>query len=67
MNEDRPIVFTVSKITDNFGGLYSIKTKDSRANNRNSIDVSVVQLFEVMCEFSEEFNDNGYAVLFEVD
>lgn len=67
MNEERPIVFTISKITDNFGGLCLIKTKDSRADGCTYTDVGVVQLFEIMCVISEEFNDKGYAVLFEVD
>ena len=67
MNEERPIVFTISEITRNFGGLYIIKTKDRRANNYNRIDVGVMELFPTMCEISEEFNAEGYAVLFEVD
>ena len=67
MNEERPIVFTISQITQNFGGLFQIKTKDKRANNWHRIDISATELFAVMEEIAEEFNDNGYAVLFEVD
>ena len=67
MNEERPIVFTIMKITNNFGGLYSIKTKDSRIGGCNYTDVGVMQLFEIMSMLADEFNDKGYAVLFEVD
>ena len=65
--EERPIVFTVTMITRNFGGLFGIKTTDSRANNWHRIDIGVIELFTTMQEISEEFNDKGYAVLFEVD
>lgn len=67
MYEERPIIFTVSKITDNFGGLYWIKTKDARYKGDDYVDVGFKQLFEVMEIITEDLNDEGYAVLFEVD
>lgn len=66
MNEERPIVFTITQITNNFGGLYRIYTKDSRYKYNQS-DISVLRLFETMTEIAEELNNNGYAVLFEVE
>ena len=65
--EERPIVFTVSQVTQNFGGLFQIKTKDRRVDNWHRIDIGVTELFTTMEEVSEEFNEKGYAVLFEVD
>ena len=66
--EERPIVFTVSRITRNFGGLYHIRTKDSRADGYTDyMDIGVMELFDIMEEIAESFNDKGYAVLFEVD
>ena len=68
MHEERPIVFTVSRITRNFGGLYHIRTKDSRAGEHNDyMDVGVRQLFDILEEITEDLNDEGYSVLFEVD
>lgn len=68
MNEERPIVFTVSRITRNFGGLYHIRTKDGRAGEHNDyMDVGVRQLFDILEEITEDLNDEGYAVIFEVD
>ena len=67
MNEERPIVFTIIKATSNFGGLFCIKTKDARYAGSDYIDVGVSQLFETLEEISEDLNDKGYAVLFEVD
>ena len=66
MREERPIVFTITKITDNFGRLYRIYTKDSRYKY-NQLDISVLRLFETMIEIADDVNDKGYAVLFEVD
>ena len=66
--EERPIVFTMTRITRNFGGLYHIRTKDSRARKHNDyMDVGVNQLFDILEEIAEDLNDEGYAVLFEVD
>ena len=68
MNEERPIVFKVSRITFNFGGLYHIRTKDNRAGDHNDyMDVGVGQLFDTLEEITEDLNDEGYAVIFEVN
>ena len=68
MSEDRPVVFTVTRITSNFGGLFSIKTKDSRVGGMCYTDVGVMQLFSTMQEICEDINNNDkLAVLFEVD
>lgn len=65
---DRPIVFTITETTRNFGGLYYIRTKDSRAGTHNDyIDVGFQQLFNILEEITQDLNDEGYAVLFEVD
>lgn len=67
MDNDRPIVFTVTEITNNFGGLYRIYTKDSRYEYNQS-DISVLRLFETMVEIADDVNiSKGYIVLFEVD
>lgn len=64
MNEERPIVFTISQV----GKLYTLTTKDSRAGTANpSSEVSANMLMVLMRDVSEMFNNAGYAVLFEVD
>ena len=62
MNEDRPIVFT---ITQNDGAHFRIYTKDSRADLQ--ANVGYQGLFTMLASISEAFNNQGYAVLFEVD
>lgn len=70
--EERPIVFTITEITNNFSGLYfgelyRIYTNDSRYEYNQS-DISVLRLFETMVEIADDVNNTkGYAVLFEVD
>lgn len=62
MNEERPIVFTISEI--NHG--VSMLTKDPRGSDENSeVDYGII--FEVMRDITETLNNKGYAVLFEVD
>lgn len=60
--EERPIVFT---ITQNDGVHYNIRTKDSRADLE--ANVGREGLFTMLVSISETFNNQGYAVLFEVD
>lgn len=67
MKEEKPIVFTVTKITDTLGGFYNIKTEDNRANGCTYTDIGIMQLYEIMSALADEFNAEGYAVLFEVD
>ena len=62
MNEDRPIVFT---ITQNHGAHFRIYTKDSRADLQ--ANVGYQGLFTMLASISETFNNQGYAVLFEID
>ena len=62
--EERPIVFTVSRVT----GGFVMFTKDSRAGtNKPSPELPITRLLKTMEELSVLFNDKGYAVLFEVD
>lgn len=61
MDNDRPIVFT---ITQNDAVHYRIYTKDSRADLQ--ANVGRAGLFTMLASISEEFNKQGYAVLFEV-
>ena len=64
MNEERPIVFTISQV----GRLYTLATKDSRAGtNKPSPEINANQVLNTMIDLSEMFNNKGYAVLFEVD
>lgn len=62
MNEERPIVFT---ITRNDAMHYRIYTKDNRADLQ--ANVGYEGLFTMLVSISKSFNEQGYAVLFEVD
>ena len=62
MNEDRPIVFTISHTGSR---TYSILTKDPRGE-KCSVGRTEV-LFYRMTKIAETLNNEGYAVLFEVD
>lgn len=64
--EDKTITFTVSKVTNNFGGLFDIKTKTPQGTKCNYTDVGVRQLFKIMEVITEDLNDEGYSVLFEI-
>lgn len=61
-NEERPIVFT---ITQNDAAHYRIYTKDSRTDLQTNVGYQY--LFTMLVSISETFNNQGYAVLFEVD
>ena len=70
MNEERPIVFTVSQ--NGNGNFYSITSKDSRNINGQGhpfkfTTLSSTDIYRIMRQISGVLNDNGYAVLFEVD
>lgn len=60
--EDRPIVFTISDLKNKN---YMVTTKDPRGEQLNTNKTQA--LFYKMCRISEELNNKGYAVLFEVD
>jgi len=62
MDEERPVVFT---ITQNDAMHYRIYTKDSRTDIQ--ANVGYEGLFHMLVSISEELNNKGYAVLFEVD
>ena len=66
MDTDRPVVFTVTQVTRNFGGLFDIKTKDPRGSEYNREEQGVMTLYTALEEISQDVNDGGYAVLFEV-
>ena len=66
MDNDRPIVFTISK----FSGVKfdcKITTPDARAIEDSQTQCFRSSLFGVMDVLSEKYNNKGYAVLFEVD
>ena len=65
MNEERPIVFTVSK--SDMNEMYRIYTHDGRGSDENVFNLYADELFKTMLDISEVLNDKGYAVLFEVD
>ena len=65
MNEERPIVFTISKAGD-YENVFKVKTKDPRGSYMNGIMTKNIW-FSYLVKLSEEFNNKGYAVLFEVD
>ena len=60
MNEERPVVFTITPLND---GTFKIYTKDMRVD----CDVVVNSLYSAMVHIAELYNNEGYAVLFEVD
>lgn len=62
---DRPITYTVTPLDDGTCRLY---TKDSRVKpGDNDITVTNSKLMNMMIVTSEILNNEGYAVLFEVD
>lgn len=63
---EKTITFTVSKVTNNFGGLFEIKTKNPDGVNHNYMDVGIRQLFKIMETITEDLNEEGYSVLFEI-
>ena len=62
MNEERPIVFT---ITRNDATHFRIYTKDNRADLQ--ANVGYEGLFPMLVSISAAFDEQGYAVLFEID
>ena len=63
--EDRPIVYTITPVTDVNIRIY---TKDWRVDPKDQeIEVHVTKLVNAMTMISVLLNDEGYAVLFEVD
>lgn len=63
--EDRPIVFTISRIGDNICEIY---TDDGRVEPKDRlITISNPKLINSMMMISSILNDEGYAVLFDVD
>lgn len=66
MNNDRPIVFTIS----NFSGEKfdcKITTPDARAIEDSQTLCYSVSVLRFMKVLSEKYNNKGFAVLFEVD
>lgn len=65
--EERPIVFTITS-NSNSGMKHIIKTSDARVSEEYYSGISYFgDLFNRMQEISAEYNNKGYAVLFEVD
>ena len=61
MDNDRPIVFT---ITQNDAIHYRIYRKDGRSDFQ--VNVGCDGLFHMLVSISEEYKKQGYAVVFEV-
>ena len=67
--ENKTITFTITKVTSNFGGLFEIKTKNPNGKKFNKVcpdEVGIMQLYTALEEISEDLNEEGYAVLFEI-
>lgn len=63
--EDRPIVYTITQLSN---GDCRIYTKDSRVKpGDDDLTVANSKLINTMIMISSLLNDEGYAVLFEVD
>ena len=63
--EDRAITYTISQIDDGRCMLY---TRDSRVHGGDrSVECANSKLINTMIMVSSLLNDEGYAVLFEVD
>jgi hypothetical protein len=63
--EERPIVFTITQV-DN--GNIRIYTKDGRVNECNREVITEINLMlQLMTFITGTLNNQGYAVLFEVD
>ena len=66
MDNDRPIVFTISMFSGvKFDCL--ITTPDARAIEDSQTQCYSSSVFGVMGVLSEKYNNKGFAVLFEVD
>ena len=66
MNNDRPIVFTISKFSGvKFDCL--ITTPDARAIEDSQTQCFSSSVLGVMGVLSEKYNKKGFAVVFEVD
>lgn len=62
MKEERPIVFEVGKA----GRYYILASTDKRSVCAYS-NIPASKVFDTMVAITEEHNNLGYAVLFEVD
>lgn len=66
MNEDRPVVFTITQNSTRRGHVYKVTTRDPRGSHMNTIITENI-LFSWMVKVTTELNKDNYAVLFEVD
>ena len=67
MNNDRPIVFTISYSTA--AKSYTIATTDERVVCIDKVTDNLLsaEIMETMCNITGILNNKGYAVLFEVN
>lgn len=67
MNNDRPIIFTISYSTSTKS--YTIATTDERVVCIDKVTNNLLsaEIMETMCNITGILNNKGYAVLFEVD
>lgn len=61
--ENTPVVFTITKVEDQ----YVLVTRDFRCSDTPSPKINADELFSVMADLTEGFNEKGAAVLFEVE
>lgn len=61
MNEERPIVFTITRSDRNH---FRIWSKDSRVDFQACVGRD---LYPMLFGITKQYNEEGYSVLFEVD
>ena len=61
------ITFAITKRSNDYGGLYYIKTNHTVGKEFNYTAVENKQLFDIMDLITTELNSRGYAVLFEIE
>jgi len=66
IRDERPVTYTITSEDDVY---FKIYTKDSRVSGRdaNIEHIHISNLFKELTIISSILNDEGYAVLFEVD
>lgn len=67
MNEERPIIFTISYST--LTKSYTIATTDERVVCIDKVTDNLIsaEIMETMCNITGILNNRGYSVLFEVE
>lgn len=66
MNEERPVVFTITRADSNSNNVFRVRTTDPRGSEYNNLITKNIW-FSWLCMITRELNKKGYAVLFEVE